>query len=58
MKRDDTSQLTQELETVLKTFRSHLSPFSEEQKTTDDLYPQLEQNAAIIRQLKEKLNQL
>jgi hypothetical protein len=42
----NTSQLTQELETVLKTFGNHLSPFSQKQKTTDDLYQQLEQSAA------------
>lgn len=42
----NTFQLTQELEAVLKTFGSHLSPFFEEQETTDDVYQQLEQNAA------------
>ena len=30
----NTSQLTQELEAVLKAFGSHLSPFSEERKST------------------------
>ena len=30
----DTSQLAQELEAVLKIFGSHLSPFSEERKST------------------------
>ncbi|WP_297301778.1 DUF6076 domain-containing protein [uncultured Oscillibacter sp.] len=42
----DTSQLMQELETVLKIFGSHLSPYSEEQETTDDVYQQLKQSAA------------
>nr|WP_325216984.1 hypothetical protein [uncultured Oscillibacter sp.] len=41
----DISQLTQELEAVLKTFGSHLSPYSEEQETTDDVYQQLKQSA-------------
>ena len=36
----------QELETVLKIFGSHLSPYSEEQETTDDVYQQLKQSAA------------
>ena len=42
----DTSHLKQELETVLKIFGSHLSPYSEEPETTDDVYQQLEQSAA------------
>lgn len=42
----NTSQLTQELEAVLKTFGSHLSPFSEEQETTDSLYQQLKQSSS------------
>ena len=42
----NTSHLTQELEAVLKTFGNHLSPFSEKQKTTDDLFQQWEQSAA------------
>ncbi|MDE6456920.1 MAG: hypothetical protein K2L38_13715, partial [Dysosmobacter sp.] len=42
----DTSQLTQELEAVLKIFGSHLSPYSEEQEITDGLHQQLEQIAA------------
>ena len=42
----DTSQLMQALETVLKIFGSHLSPYSEEQETTDDVYQQFEQRAA------------
>lgn len=42
----DISQLMQELEAVLKIFGHHLSPFSEEQETADDLCQQLEQNAA------------
>ena len=36
----------QELEAVLKIFGRHLSPFSEEVETTDDIYQQLEQIAA------------
>ena len=43
----DTSQLTQELEAILKIFGHHLSPFSEELETTDDVYPQLEQSSAV-----------
>lgn len=42
----DTSQLTQELETVLKTFGNHLSPYSGERETANDLNQQLEQSAA------------
>ncbi len=42
----DTPQLTRELETVLKIFGSHLSPYSKEQETTDDAYQQLEQSTA------------
>ncbi len=43
---DDTPRLAQELEAVLKTFGSHLSSYSEEQETTDDIHQQLEQSAA------------
>ena len=42
----DTFQLTQELETVLKTFGNHLSPYSGERETANDLNQQLEQSAA------------
>ena len=40
------SLLTQELETVLKTFGSFLFPCAEEQETANDLYQQLKQSAA------------
>ena len=36
-----------ELEAILKTFGSHLSPYSEERETTNDLNQQLEQSAAV-----------
>ena len=42
----DPSRLTQELETVLKTFGSYLFPCAEEQETVNDLYQQLKQSAA------------
>ena len=42
----DTSRLTQELETVLKTFGGYFSPYAEEQEVTDNLYQQLEQSTA------------
>lgn len=41
----DTSQLTQKLEAVLKTFGSHLSPYSEERESANDLNQQLRQSA-------------
>ncbi len=40
----DISRLMQELEAALKIFGHHLSPFSEELETTDDIYQQLEQS--------------
>ncbi len=43
----DTSQLMQKLEAVLKIFGHHLSSFSEDLETTDDLYQQLEHSAAV-----------
>ena len=42
----DTLQLTQELETLLKTFGSSLSPYADEREPSDDLVHQLEQNPA------------
>lgn len=42
----NTSHLTQELEIVLKTFGSYLSPYSEKQETTNDLNQQLEESAS------------
>ena len=42
----DTSQLTQELETVLKTFGSYLYPYAGGCETADDLYRQLEGSTA------------
>ena len=42
----DPSRLTQELETVLKTFGSYLFPYAEELETVNDLYQQLKQSAA------------
>ena len=47
----NTSQLTQELEAVHKTFGSHLSPFFEEQKTTHDLYQRTE-HGSLLSQLR------
>ena len=41
----DPSRLTQELETVLKTFGSFLFPCAEEEETANDLYQQLKQSA-------------
>lgn len=43
----DTPHLTQELEALLKAFGSSLSPYADEQKPSDDLVRQLEQNPAV-----------
>ena len=42
----NTPQLTQELETLLKTFGNSLSPYADEREPSDDLFRQLEQNTA------------
>lgn len=42
----DTPRLTQELEALLKTFGSSLSPYADEWELSDDLFRQLEKNTA------------